>query len=101
MFNWTPRKGSWDESKLKEIPNLYTITAMAWKRDGSRLVAVCNLILVFVPVTCFINSSLAAQSKCGSSILIKISGSVILHALQILSFSCTFTKALEWLIMVQ
>ncbi|XP_067026551.1 intraflagellar transport protein 172 homolog [Acropora muricata] len=35
----SPRKGSWDESKLKEIPYLYTITAMAWKRDGSRLVA--------------------------------------------------------------
>ncbi|XP_067032279.1 intraflagellar transport protein 172 homolog isoform X2 [Acropora muricata] len=39
VFNWSPRKGSWDESKLKEIPYLYTITAMAWKRDGSRLVA--------------------------------------------------------------
>ena len=40
VFNWSPRKGSWDESKIKEIPNLYTITSMAWKRDGSRLVAV-------------------------------------------------------------
>lgn len=48
MFNWSPRKGSWDESKAKEIPNLYTITAMAWKRDGSRLVAVCGLIRVFI-----------------------------------------------------
>ena len=40
VFNWSPRKGAWDESKVKEIPNLYTITALAWKRDGSRLVAV-------------------------------------------------------------
>ncbi|CAH3194996.1 unnamed protein product, partial [Porites evermanni] len=39
VFNWSPRKGSWDESRAKEIPNLYTITSMAWKRDGSRLVA--------------------------------------------------------------
>lgn len=45
VFNWSPRKGSWDESKIKEIPNLYTITSMAWKRDGSRLVAVSGFIL--------------------------------------------------------
>ena len=29
-----------DEAKAKEISNLYTITALAWKRDGSRLTAV-------------------------------------------------------------
>ena len=40
VFNWSPRKGAWDESKKKDIPNLYTISALAWKRDGSRLVAV-------------------------------------------------------------
>jgi intraflagellar transport protein 172 len=39
VYNWSPRKGSWDESKVKEIPNLYTITALSWKRDGSRLIA--------------------------------------------------------------
>ena len=32
----------WDEGKAKEISNLYTITALAWKKDGSRLTAVCN-----------------------------------------------------------
>ncbi|XP_078598147.1 intraflagellar transport protein 172 homolog [Branchiostoma floridae x Branchiostoma japonicum] len=39
VYNWSPRKGLWDEAKPKEIPNLYTITALAWKRDGSRLTA--------------------------------------------------------------
>ncbi|KAG5846565.1 hypothetical protein ANANG_G00116340 [Anguilla anguilla] len=39
VFNWSPRKGLWDEAPSKEIPNLYTITALAWKRDGSRLCA--------------------------------------------------------------
>ena len=47
VFNWSPRKGSWDESKIKEIPNLYTITSMAWKRDGSRLVAVSGFQLIY------------------------------------------------------
>ena len=44
VFNWSPRKGAWDESKMKEIPNLYTITALSWKRDGSRLVAVSKIM---------------------------------------------------------
>ena len=43
VLNWSPRKQCWDEGKAKEITNLYTITALAWKRDGSRLTAVCRL----------------------------------------------------------
>ncbi|XP_072536228.1 intraflagellar transport protein 172 homolog isoform X2 [Salminus brasiliensis] len=39
VFNWSPRRGAWDEASSKEIPNLYTITALAWKKDGSRLCA--------------------------------------------------------------
>ncbi|CAH8560325.1 unnamed protein product [Schistosoma turkestanicum] len=38
VLSWSPRKGGWDECKLKEIKNLYTITAIAWKQDGSELV---------------------------------------------------------------
>lgn len=37
VFNWSPRRGAWDQASPKEIPNLYTITALAWKKDGSRL----------------------------------------------------------------
>ncbi|XP_075811585.1 intraflagellar transport protein 172 homolog isoform X1 [Microtus pennsylvanicus] len=39
VFNWSPRRSIWEEAKPKEIANLYTITALAWKRDGSRLCA--------------------------------------------------------------
>ncbi|XP_037837544.1 intraflagellar transport protein 172 homolog [Kryptolebias marmoratus] len=39
VFNWALRRGMWDEAKPKEISNLYTITSLAWKRDGSRLCA--------------------------------------------------------------
>ncbi|XP_018542856.1 intraflagellar transport protein 172 homolog [Lates calcarifer] len=39
VFNWAPRRGVWDEAKPKEILNLYTITSLAWKKDGSRLCA--------------------------------------------------------------
>ncbi|KAM6915750.1 intraflagellar transport protein 172 homolog [Xenentodon cancila] len=39
VFNWAPRRGVWDEAKPKEIVNLYTITSLAWKKDGSRLCA--------------------------------------------------------------
>uniref|UniRef100_A0A5F9DTR7 Intraflagellar transport 172 n=1 Tax=Oryctolagus cuniculus TaxID=9986 RepID=A0A5F9DTR7_RABIT len=37
VFNWSPRRSIWEEARPKEIANLYTITALAWKRDGSRL----------------------------------------------------------------
>ena len=30
----------WDEPKNKDIKNLYTITALAWKKDGSRVTCV-------------------------------------------------------------
>ncbi|KAK2187488.1 hypothetical protein NP493_163g00012 [Ridgeia piscesae] len=43
VFNWSPRKGMFDEGKVKDIPNLYTITTLAWKKDGSRLIAVSPL----------------------------------------------------------
>ncbi|KAK9531238.1 hypothetical protein VZT92_010676 [Zoarces viviparus] len=39
VFNWAPRRGVWDEANPKEILNLYTITSLAWKKDGSRLCA--------------------------------------------------------------
>ncbi|KAE8605809.1 hypothetical protein XENTR_v10015326 [Xenopus tropicalis] len=37
VLNWSSRRGLWEEGKAKDIPNLYTITAKAWKRDGSKL----------------------------------------------------------------
>lgn len=40
VLNWSPRRGAWEEGKPKEITHLYTITALAWKRDGSRICAV-------------------------------------------------------------
>ena len=43
VMNWSPRKSLFDEAKPKDIPNLYTITTMAWKKDGSRLTAVSSL----------------------------------------------------------
>uniref|UniRef100_F6S4V7 Intraflagellar transport protein 172 homolog n=1 Tax=Ornithorhynchus anatinus TaxID=9258 RepID=F6S4V7_ORNAN len=39
VLNWSPRRSAWEEAKPKEIANLYTVTALAWKRDGSRLCA--------------------------------------------------------------
>ncbi|XP_020839464.1 intraflagellar transport protein 172 homolog isoform X1 [Phascolarctos cinereus] len=39
VLNWSPRRSIWEEAKPKEIANLYTVTALAWKRDGSRLCA--------------------------------------------------------------
>lgn len=40
IYSWSPRKGLFEESEPKEIANLYTVTAIAWKKDGSRLAIV-------------------------------------------------------------
>lgn len=40
IYNWSPRKSLFEETEPKEIANFYTITALAWKRDGSKLAVV-------------------------------------------------------------
>ncbi|PNF37590.1 hypothetical protein B7P43_G11975 [Cryptotermes secundus] len=52
VFSWSPRKSSWEENQPKEIPNLYTITALSWKRDGSRVTcgALCGAVEMFESV---------------------------------------------------
>jgi intraflagellar transport protein 172 len=36
-FNFNSRKGAWEEIAERKIPNLYAVTALAWKGDGGRL----------------------------------------------------------------
>ncbi|XP_046660390.1 intraflagellar transport protein 172 homolog isoform X2 [Homalodisca vitripennis] len=52
VFSWSPRKASWQEEPPKEIPDLYTVTALAWKRDGSRVAcgALCGSVELFESV---------------------------------------------------
>ncbi|KAL0119649.1 hypothetical protein PUN28_007825 [Cardiocondyla obscurior] len=38
IFDWTPRRSVWEETNVRDLPNFYTITALAWRRDGSKLV---------------------------------------------------------------
>jgi hypothetical protein len=40
IFSWSPRKGLFEENDPKEMPNLYTISSIAWKKDGSKLAIV-------------------------------------------------------------
>eukprot|EP01065_Artemidia_motanka_P041067 TRINITY_DN5263_c0_g4_i1.p1 TRINITY_DN5263_c0_g4~~TRINITY_DN5263_c0_g4_i1.p1 ORF type:complete len:1760 (+),score=631.40 TRINITY_DN5263_c0_g4_i1:78-5357(+) len=42
VFNYSSQKRKWEEGTHKLFENLYSITSMAWKHDGSRLV-VCSL----------------------------------------------------------
>ncbi|KAH0950735.1 hypothetical protein HN011_002331 [Eciton burchellii] len=38
ILDWTPRRGVWEETNVRDLPNFYTVTALAWRRDGSKLV---------------------------------------------------------------
>ena len=44
VYTWSPRKGMFEENEPKEITNLYTITSMAWKYDGSKLAVVSHSV---------------------------------------------------------
>ncbi|XP_066588134.1 intraflagellar transport protein 172 homolog isoform X2 [Prorops nasuta] len=38
ILDWTPRRGVWEEANIRSLPNFYTVTAMSWRKDGSKLV---------------------------------------------------------------
>eukprot|EP00960_Hanusia_phi_P066628 766439-Hanusia_phi.AAC.5 len=37
VFNLNIRRNLWEEAGIKQIENMYSVTAMSWKQDGSRL----------------------------------------------------------------
>eukprot|EP00052_Salpingoeca_macrocollata_P025012 m.226452 g.226452 ORF g.226452 m.226452 type:complete len:1747 (+) comp22359_c0_seq2:150-5390(+) len=49
VFNHNARRGNWDEAKCKKIANLYSVTSMRWKYDGSRLIVgtLCGAVEMF------------------------------------------------------
>ncbi|KAF5301762.1 hypothetical protein FQR65_LT08745 [Abscondita terminalis] len=52
VYSWNSRKFIWDESTSKEIPNIYSVTAIAWKKDGSRVTCgtLCGAVYLFETV---------------------------------------------------
>ncbi|CAF0950446.1 unnamed protein product [Didymodactylos carnosus] len=57
LFSYQPRKGLFEEGPMKEIKNMYTVTSMSWRLDGSRF-AIANL----TGGTFLFNCSLKKQS---------------------------------------
>lgn len=49
IFTWSPRQSAWNELAAKEISKFYTVTAMSWRRDGTRLVvgSLCGAVITF------------------------------------------------------
>jgi intraflagellar transport protein 172 len=48
VFALNARTGAWEDVGVKHVPNLYSVTSLAWKRDGSRvavgaLAGVCDV----------------------------------------------------------
>jgi intraflagellar transport protein 172 len=46
VFALDPRTGGWEEAGVKEVDNLYSVSALDWKPDGSRLAlgSVCGVL---------------------------------------------------------
>ncbi|KAJ8965104.1 hypothetical protein NQ317_005365, partial [Molorchus minor] len=51
-YAWNTRKSLWEETPSREIVNFYTVTALAWKRDGSKVTCggLCGAVLLFESV---------------------------------------------------
>ena len=49
VYNFNPRRGQWDEVCCKKIENYYSVTALSWKADGSRLAtgSLCGSVDLF------------------------------------------------------
>lgn len=49
VFSYNPRTREWSEVVIKEIPNLYTISTLCWRADGSRLLmgTLCGSVEMF------------------------------------------------------
>ncbi|KAL1129294.1 hypothetical protein AAG570_013823, partial [Ranatra chinensis] len=52
IYAWSTKKMTWEETSVKEMENMYTITALSWKRDGSRVTcgALCGSVELFESV---------------------------------------------------
>ncbi|XP_025413024.1 intraflagellar transport protein 172 homolog isoform X3 [Sipha flava] len=52
LYSWSPSKLIWEEETAMHVPNMYTVTALAWKRDGSRIVCgtLCGCVELFESV---------------------------------------------------
>mmetsp|Transcript_30644 Transcript_30644/g.27829 ORF Transcript_30644/g.27829 Transcript_30644/m.27829 type:complete len:722 (+) Transcript_30644:437-2602(+) len=38
IYNYNSRRGQWEEAGVKNIENYYSVTALCWKNDGSKLI---------------------------------------------------------------
>ncbi|XP_053982609.1 intraflagellar transport protein 172 homolog [Hylaeus volcanicus] len=52
ILDWSPRRSIWEEANTKSLPNFYTVTAISWRRDGSRLLmgSLCGAVEQFETV---------------------------------------------------
>ncbi|XP_071451009.1 intraflagellar transport protein 172 homolog [Hetaerina americana] len=52
VYSWSPDRRTWEEGPGKNIQNLYSVTALSWKRDGSRLAVggLCGSVEIFETV---------------------------------------------------
>lgn len=49
VYIWNTRRSVWEESQAKELENFYTVTALSWKRDGSKVTCggMCGVVYLF------------------------------------------------------
>jgi hypothetical protein len=44
IFSFDANKGQWEETPTKMIENIYSVTSLSWKLEGSRLALVMEIL---------------------------------------------------------
>lgn len=70
LFTWNSRQKVWTEMATKEMKNLYSMTALAWKQDSSRCVFVSleygQVLAIIINKQMLKHVRLAVGSLCGA-----------------------------------
>lgn len=48
LMSWNQKRGAWNEGAILNFRNLHTITALAWKPDGTTIIAVIFYLEIFL-----------------------------------------------------
>lgn len=78
VYNLNTKRGQWEENTCKHIENYYTVTAIGWKNDGSKLVTgnLCGSVDVYdASVKKFKKGKYLLNYVSPSQVLIQVEGS--------------------------
>jgi intraflagellar transport protein 172 len=59
-YTFSPKRKVWEEAAVVNVPNIHTVTALAWKTDGSKLIvgSLCGALDIFDACIKYVNQTI-------------------------------------------